>query len=43
MEDKWMFCSEHECDYCGKVIYDYQVKDEEVVTCCPFCKRSFVE
>ena len=37
---KWQFCPDKTCNYCGKKIEEV---NEEIVTGCPHCKRSFLE
>ena len=45
-EEKWMYCKDRECYYCGKIIEDKDVPKElsnEVQTHCPFCNKSWVD
>ena len=41
--EKWQFCPDAECDYCGELIKEEDVLDKKVVTGCPYCNYSFVE
>lgn len=41
--EKWQFIPDHECPYCLEEIMDDSVKDDKVVTGCPYCHRSFCD
>jgi hypothetical protein len=41
-KEKWKFCESRQCYYCGEILEE-RCKEEWLVTCCPFCHRSFVE
>ena len=42
-EEKWHYTRGGICWYCDKPIKAEDVKDQTLVTHCPYCKRSFVD
>lgn len=41
--ERWQFVEDHECPYCLEEIFEENVKNQKIVTKCPFCHRSFVD
>ena len=42
MTEKWKYCKDHICPYCGEDLDEWTI-DNNLITGCPNCHRSFVE
>ena len=39
-KEKYKFCPEKVCPYCGT---ELKTEEDEIITGCKYCKRSFVD
>jgi hypothetical protein len=43
LEDKWKYTLNGKCWYCEKKIEIEDVKDQKLISSCPYCHKSFVD